>query len=1356
MVAPLALAIPAPATTSSHDFYFRNINKENGLSQTDIKAIAQTPDGFLWFGTRNKLNRYDGRNIKVFDCYDRDKNIRNNNISALHSKADNSLYVGTDIGVFILNPRFERFSYIDTAADDGVKMTNWVSDIKADSEGNTWIVLPNQGVFRLDAAGNLKHYVFGSTDEPDNGSAESICIDRSDKVWIGTNGNGIYRYDSNSDSFDQYLGDSDGNSLKGDNIYCMADIDNEIVIGSHTGKLRRFNKRRNTVTDFDTPQIHYTIIRDVKVFEDKIWVGTQMGVFIVDNLSGEVTHICYDPMNSATLSDNQIGKIFRDREKGIWIGTNLGGINYISPFYTNFRRYVPLSGNSIASKRVRDIAESPDGLIWLATEDAGVSIFNPATGLFDNNSVNSGRLHLYDNKTLTVMSRKNEMWVGYFKNGIDIIDYATRHVRHLSSAQLGINEESVYALYEDSNNNVWLGNGWSIYTTAGDALPMTLVPEFGLNYNFDILEDSNHDMWIITMGNGVYRFTPSTRQLRHYTHDENNATSLSSNSVSNVIETSRGQLWFSTDRGGICVFNPKDESFTSYSIAQGLPDDTAYKMLEDKNGFLWFGTNNGLVKFNPGDGAVTIYNTGNGLPANQFSYKGALKASDGRFYFGCSEGLVSFDPYNILTNDVPPSVYITGFSVNNEEITPNAPDSPLNESIMGAKHITLKCDQNIISFQFAALSYIDAASNKYAYRMDNVNSDWVYTTNDRSMTYANLPPGHYTFHVKGANADGVWSTDEQTLSITILPPWYRSNLAIIIYIVLAIAMICLAFMLWRRRARRKAADKERQFNDEKEKEIYRSKLDLYVKIAHEIRTPVTLINGPLESLLDMNISDPEISRSLLTMQRSTNELMSITNQLLDFRKIDKKKMELSLGRLEVTSVLNNKITGFKSLLTHKGIALEATLPQEGCYINGDSNAMSKIVNNLLSNAVRYCHAHIAIDLRSDNGLMILRVLNDGEVIAPEYQEKIFDPFYQMAKDANADSSTGIGLNLARSLAELMGGTLTYSIVDGLNCFTLHLNLYAGTDAQVIDNESETASTEATGTTAETAETTEITAGTETAETATDKKTAEAPGVSSQVILLVEDNAEVRQFIAEKLSKRYKVLTATNGVEALAIISDAATPVDMVITDLMMPQMDGMELTRKIRSIIEVSHMPIIILTAKNDLNSKVAGLSEGADAYIEKPFSMKYLFAQIKAIFDKRQRDRINYSRNPFMTSISNSGMSAADKALLDKITHSIEENLTDPNFGVEMLADQVNLSRSSLHRKLKDLIGTSPTDFVRLIRLKKAADLITEGSYRIGEVCYIVGINSPSYFIKIFQKQFGMTPKDFEKRQREQKKPNE
>lgn len=1328
-ILPIAIALIwafcATAQTAAPHHYFRNINKENGLSQTDIKAIAQTDDGFMWFGTRNKLNRFDGSTIRVFDCFDRSKNIRNNNISALYAESDNSLWVGTDIGVFVHDPRAESFEYIDASAQDGVKMTDWVADIKSDQQGNKWIVIPNQGIFRYDTSGTLRHYEFGDPSKPDNGSVESLCIDKSDKIWAGTNGDGVMKYIAETDSFEQYLGDADGkNTLSGDQIYCMADYDTDLIIGCHTGKLRRLNKRRNAVTDFDTPQIHNKIIRDIKCFDNDIWVGTQFGVYVVDGETNAVRHISTDPMCGFSLSDNQIGKIFRDSENGVWIGTNIGGINYLSPFDSNFSPYVPMSGNSISSKRVRDIAEDSSGKVWLATEDAGVSIFNPATGLFHNLNATTAGNPLTDNKLLTIMKRGDEMWLGYFKNGLDVINSVTGSVRHFTPQDMGLNEGSVYAMCEDSNDNVWIGNGWSIYTSeSGNMRPMRQMDIFGLNYNFDIMEDSERNIWVITMGSGVYRYNPKSGRITHFTHKEGDASTISSNSVSNVIETSRGQLWFSTDRGGISRFNPENDTFANFSIAEGLPDDTAYKMLEDKNGYLWFGTNNGLVRFNPQDGTSRAFTVASGLPSNQFTYKGALKASDGRFYFGCSEGLVSFNPYDIQSNQIVPKVYITKLLVDGKEVTPNDEDSPLSESITYTDKISLESGHNQIGFEFAVLSFVSPSDNKFAYKMDGVNDDWIYTSDNTSMTYANLAPGKYTFHVKGANADGVWGDSERVISIRILPPWWRTNVAMALYVLLFLGLLALAFILWRRRMRKEALEKERRYMDDKEKEVYRSKLDLYGKIAHEIRTPVTLISGPLESLLDMKIGDPEISHNLDTMRRSTNELMQITNQLLDFRKIDANKMSLVLGPVELTSIVRDKISEFESLRKRKGFELQCELPEEGVFVHGDRNGISKIVNNLLSNAFRYGDKLVKIGVEKRDNMVFLNILNDGEIISAEYQEKIFDPFYQMARSANTESSTGIGLNVARSLAELQQGALKYTIADGLNCFSLVLGAEAPVAEGVVLPVEEEPKVEE--------------------ESASPKK--------QFTLLLVEDNAEVLNFVAEKLRAKYNLLTARNGVEALEALT--LNSVDMVISDIMMPEMDGFELCRRIRSNIDTSHTPIILLTAKNDLDSRVEGLREGADAYIEKPFSLKHLDAQIISIFDKRERYKENFSRNPFITSTTSVGMSAADKALMEKIVACIEENLTEPGFNVESLADRVGVSRSTLHRKLTDLSGMSPADFVRFVRLKKAADLISEGSYRIGEICYLVGINSTSYFIKIFNKQFGMTPKEFEMRQRENRK---
>ncbi|MBQ0120386.1 MAG: response regulator [Bacteroidales bacterium] len=670
-------------------------------------------------------------------------------------------------------------------------------------------------------------------------------------------------------------------------------------------------------------------------------------------------------------------------------------------------------------------------------------------------------------------------------------------------------------------------------------------------------------------------------------------------------------------------------------------------------------------------------------------------------------------------NELAPKVYITALLIDNKEVIPGTEDSPLDKSIIFSDKITLSHDQSNIGFNFAALSYVMPEANSYAYKMDGVNSDWIETSNSHSVTYANLSPGTYTFRVKGSNSDGVWSEQETVLHITIRNPWWNTIWAWIAYILLLAGFSWWAFRFIRAINSRKAQERLQHFESEKEKELYRTKIDFFTSIAHEIRTPVTLINGPLENLMDMDIVDPEIKRNLSTMSRNTNELMALINQLLDFRKVDSNKMDINTVSINISSMLREWVRKFEEVAHAQHRSVELIGADDKAYVLADRNSVIKILNNLFSNAVRYGDTFIKITLTVDGDETRITFVNDGETIPPESQEKIFDAFFQMTHNANASSSSGIGLYLAHSLAELNGGKLNYDIVDGNNSFTLTLKTLKSETAEAIEGNDMIADDEL--------------------DTSDDMQ-------RSEIILVVDDNADLLTFISEKLSKLYTVKTAENGVNALKVLKEQ--PIDIVISDIMMPEMDGIELCKHIKGDIEMSHIPVILLTAKNDLDSKVEGLRIGADAYIEKPFSFKYLVAKLASIFDNKRRETEAFNRKPFVPT-GNMGMSKADEKLMNKIVETIEENIENPNFGVEVLAERVYMSRSSLHRKIKAISGSSPTDFIRLIRLKKASALIAEGSYRTGEVCYIVGINSPSYFIKLFQKQFGMTPKEFEKQQR-------
>lgn len=1312
--------ITLQAKDYSFKYYFTIINGHDGLSQTDIKAILQDSEGFMWFGTRNKLNRFDGNSIQVFDCYDSIANKRNNNISSLYEDKNKHLWIGTDKGIFIFNPVYETFTFVNDSTKSGIKMKDWVSDIREDADGNIWIVLPNQGLFRYDSDG-LVHYPFGDPKLPDQGNPQCLCVDRSGRLWVGTNGKGVYLYNRENDKFTQYLGDNSGETLFGENIYKMCDYGDELVIGIHEGKLRKLNKRKNTLTDVNAPEVHYKIIRDVACFDDELWVGTQSGVYVINELKNKISHIYNDPMCSYSLSDNQIGRIYRDRENGIWIGTNLGGVNYCPQRGIEFTRYIPLSRPyTISSKRVRELVEDEEGNIWVGTEDAGINIYDPHTGAFKKIGRDVGSKSVCE-KSLALLADKNYIWAGSFKNGLDIIDRRNFSVRHYSGEQLGLNEASIYALCEDRKGKIWIGNAWGVYVGDKKTMTFTRLPQFGLSYIFDIIEDSDGYIWVATMGNGVYKYNPEDRKIKHYMHREGDDVSLSSNSVSNIKETSSGEIWFSTDRGGVCRYNKTEDNFTTFSEKQGLPDDTAYKILEDKNRNLWFGTNKGLVKFDPETGQSEVFTTDNGLPGDQFNYKSAFVSSSGIFYFGSSEGLISFDPYQMQKNSCIPSVFITKLLIGNKEVTPRSENSPLQKSILYTDKITLNYDQASIGFEFVTLSYVSPSANVYAYKMDNIDDDWVYTRDNHNVSYANIPPGKYTFRVKGANNDGLWNESGAVVEITVLPPWWKSPLAYVIYCILAVLIFYLWFRWYKSRSEIKSAEKQQLFESEKEKELYSSKIDFFTHIAHEIRTPVTLINGPLESMLEMNITDPEIKKNLQIMSRNTSELLALINQLLDFRKMDGNQMQMNFVSLNVVDILKDEYQRFEAMALSENRHMELILPEFDIYVLADRSSLIKILNNLFSNAIRYSDDKIIIKVEPGEPDFKIVFLNDGQLVPVELREKIFDPFYQMKKDANALSSSGIGLSLARSLSELHHGSLILEERDGMNCFVLRLPV-----AQNVEKSDTLSLNE---------------------DFLPEDSVIDDEKQNTEVVLIVEDNVELLHFMVDKLKQQFIVEQAQNGVEALKILEEKN--IDLVVSDIIMPEMDGFELCRNIKSNIEFCHIPVVLLTAKNDLDSKIEGLKMGADVYIEKPFSFQYLLAQLTSLFDNRKREKEAFMRKPFLP-VTSMGMSKADEELMNKLIGIIEDNITDPNFGVERLSEIVFMSRSSLHRKIKVIAGTSPADFIRLIRLKKATELIIDGRHRIGEICFLVGINSPSYFIKLFQKQFGMTPKEFEKQQRQ------
>ena len=1302
------------------NYYFSHISGENGLSQSNVKAILQDSYGFMWFGTKNGLNRFDGTSIVQMNCDDYVAGTGNHNISALFEDKERQLWVGTDKGVYQYDPASDIFKVMNQKTEDGVDMNNWVSNIVSDSVGNIWIVIPDQGVFRYK---NEKLYLYEVTNKEHfkTEAPDCILVRPDGDVWVGTWGVGLFRYNPASDKFEQYCVDKFGNSLKGKNINAICNYGDWIAMAIHEGELMKYNPVTDQLIKIDLPEAAHTYVRTVACFDDELWLGTHEGLFIVNEKEDRIVHLQQDLMRPFSLSDKIIYSIYRDREGGTWLGTMFGGVDYLQHQDLLFDKFVPGSdGNSLSTRRIREIVAGCDGNIWIGTEDNGVEVLNTATGKVDRLKL-EGKDAGNRLVTLSMFAKGDQVFCGLFKQGLDVIQLPGKKVKHYGYESLNIGEGSVYSFFIDDKGCSWIGTGWGLYKAAPGSFHFSKVEEVGYDWIFDTFQDRDGVMWFASMGSGLWKHDPQKGTFTKYFYEEGKENTLSSNSVSSIMQDSKGRIWISTDRGGICRYNPSTDNFSTFSIKDGLPDDVAYKILEDDQANLWFGTNRGLVRFNPETKDIRVYTTKDGLLGNQFNYKSALKGDDGKFYFGGIDGLIAFDPNSSEKINFLPPVYISKFSIYNREITVHTPDSPLEKCIEHTDKIVLPYDQSNISFDVALLSYSTTESNQYYYKLTPLDKDWIRAASNQNISYAKLPPGNYTLQVRATNSakDGPYAT--RSLSIVILPPWWLSVWAYVLYVILGICIVLCWFFWYKRRKEREMEEKQKLFEVEKEKELYESKVSFFTEIAHEVRTPLTLINGPLEAIEEMDIKDQKLNKNLTVIGQNTKRLLDLTGQLLDFQKIGASKFEMKFEAVDVTALLNETISRFEPTIQQKKKELLQNIPEERIIAAIDREAITKILSNLLNNALKYARHTILVELLRDEETFTVRVISDGEKIPQSSSQQIFEPFYQMEKRKDQSRmGVGIGLPLARSLATLHKGCLYLDSEQPENAFVLTIPLNKEGIKQQIEKVVE-----------------------QNIEVLDEETSLETENTKGYTLLLVEDNESMMSFIVERLEGFFAVEIAYNGQEALDTLRN--NHIDLVISDIMMPVMNGYELCKAMKADIDLCHIPVIFLTAKNDLESKINGLKIGAEAYVEKPFSFNYLKTQILSLLSNRRKEREAFSKRPFFP-VQNMQMNKADEEFMNKVISVIQDNIADENFNVERMADILCMSRSSLLRKIKILFNLSPIDFIRLIRLKKAAELIQEGKYRIGDICYMVGINSSSYFSKLFLKQFGMTPKEFEK----------
>lgn len=1262
----------------------------------------------MWFGTRNGLNRFDGSTFRVFRNSNNDpKSIGNNSILSLHGDEENKLWIGTYKGIYQYDPVNETFNTFNKLPAGEIRA------IKG-NKNNIWFTSD----YRLYKY-NIINKQLTSLDS-NNHETVAITLSANGHLWTADANGRVKKYNESSGKFISYdIAALHQGLTRIQEIYIASDT--MMLIGT-INQLLLFNVKTNTLTNILAHYNNNKPIQTHSIIEQQknvYWIGAETGLYIL-NLNKQSWHHLQKEYNDPyAITDNVVYSFCKDAEGSVWIGTFFGGINYYSEQNNRFKKYFQQSAqNKISGNLVHEICRDDFNNLWVGTEDAGLNKINRATGKVTSYLPNGPGSISYTN-IHGLLADKDELWIGTYENGLDVMNIHTGKVtRHYTSGNDSTDLKSnfIVTIYKTKSGDILIGTWYGLFKYNRAKNNFSPVPQFNTQIQA-VHESDDGTLWVCSYGKGVYYYNPRTQKSGNLQSNTSNTNTLPNNYVNNLFEDSKKNLWFCTE-SGLCKYDPRLEKITRYTVENGLPDNQVFRVLEDKNGNMWISTAKGLVLFNEKENYTKIFTTANGLPTDQFNYNSAFADEDGNLYFGTAKGMISFNPEDFIKSTFVPPVYFTALHINNKEVPIEQKGSPLQQSISFTQHISLHYDQSTINLDVAALSYITPEMNEYAYKMDGLDKDWVQLRNNHTIYFNKLPPGNYTLRLKGAAGGEVWNTNETVITITILHPWWANAWAYTVYTILCIAIILLILKYYLLALNEKNKRKIETLEIEKEREIYNAKIEFFTNIAHEIRTPLTLIKLPLDKLIGKNNNNPEDIANLQMMKKNTNRLIDLTDQLLDFRKAEANKISLNFIRTDINEILKDFFIGFKPVAEQKGISMKLELPRLFLQAYVDSEAFKKIISNLLNNAIKYAEKTVITRLlpfTSNDTIFTIEIKNDGYLIPYELKEKIFEPFFRI-KNTSKQTGTGIGLPLSRSLAELHKGVLDLKQPEGnMNVFQLSLPIHQ--DKEINLYEYETFETE---------------------NNKDEKKEEVIRDNSKPHLLIVEDNKEIATFLQHELKANYNISKALNGQEALDIIDKENF--QLIISDIMMPVMDGIEFCKKLKTDLRYSHIPIILLTAKNTTQAKIEGLETGADAYIEKPFTFEHLLAQINNLINNRKLIKEFFARSP-LTHMKGMASSKADKEFLEHLNAVIHDNITDMDLNVDKLSKLMNISRPTLYRKINAISDLTPNELINLTRLKRAAELLADGRYKINEVSLMVGYTLASNFARDFNKQFGVTP---------------
>lgn len=1333
--------------------YSFNSDLNEGISQLSVMDIYQDSKGYLWFATKNGLNRFNGKEYVIYRREDgNEHSLSGNSIASITEDQEGYLWVGTNNGLNRIDLNTDQIKRYNSGVDGLTQ--NSITKVYSDAAGYLWIGTWG-GLYRFNREEDRFERIL-----LDNGleeiSISALFEDSAGRFWIGTRDKGVYLCDNQMNIISHFTRESKNMPLNNNNITSIyEDTRKQIWIGSKYG-LNKINLRENEVLSFtsENSKLSNNTIRCLVEWQGKLLIGTFDGIFALASESGQIVKVAgYDDINHS-LSHYSVYAFCVDHDHTLWVGTFAGGINYLNKFTNRFVLHRPEDELNIRTGIYGAITyESPSNL-WIATEGYGLLNYNYQTNVSHYYLIDpSAHFAFNTNIIKSVFYEDGYVWCGTTKGEIYKFNIRTKTFSLYHKYPI---EYSIYSIIRDRKGNLWVGGAsteFGLTCFVNDQLLKAFTndvdePFYPSNVRC-ILEEEDGVLLLGSTADGLLRFDINKKQLTKYSNEATvESYRIPNNYISAIVRTKSGEIWVSTYGGGIFQFDKTEHVKRVMTARDGLLDNNICSLVESSDRKLWMSTVNGLIMFDPVGGEVRNYHRHNGIDIREFTLHSGIALPDGNLCFAGSNGFVTFQVAAMDKNENIPSVVLEQLSVNNQPIEVGDASGVLDKVLDSMDTIRLLYNENNFSITYQALNYIYSTQNQYAYKLEGYDTDWNYVGGRNSAFYTNLSPGKYVFHVKGSNNDGVWNEQGRSLSIIVQPPLWRTWYAYLFYVI-ALAVISYAILHYVNIKRNlEAGLKLKQLEKQKQEEFHEAKIRLFTNFSHELRTPLMLIITPFEELVKRVDIPAGLHDKLSIIYKNAQKLLLLVNQLMDLHKNQAGSLDLKVSEGDVCEYIKEIYYAFNQIALTNEVKFSLNCTPKTIHAWFDKSLLEKVVFNLLSNAFKYTPSGESVtmevsetswsglDAKQTDGLykdenanyLVVRVKDSGKGIEEGEVDKIFTPFYQIPETSGINlSGTGIGLSLVYTIVQLHRGVIYVDNTERSGaCFVviLPISRSAFSEDQIENIEFDKIS--------EVTNTDDISASLPAPEKV------EGPKYK---ILLVEDDKDVRSYLKKSLEAEYTVIEAADGVRAYEkVVQDFP---DLVLSDIMMPKRDGLELCTLIKNDIRVGHIPVILMTARSMVVHIKEGFQAGADDYIVKPFNMDVLQTRIRSLLASREQLKKLYGKR-FSPEVMGIEVKSADERFSQKLFDVIEQNISNDKLDVELLCTEIGISRANLYRKLKSITELSPMELIRNKRLEMAAKLLKESEMNVSEIALHLGFNSHSYFSNSFKAFYGCTPTEF------------